>query len=97
MCAKAISQHELHGPLLETTLESSMTEEATSNLGTLGKTLSEVLDTPVSILGEDHIRIATSRVVGDDEIRSLRELIANSLYLPVNIFRERKYLEIVAI
>ena len=97
MCAKVISQNEFPHPLLETATESLTTDDAIPTLEELGEVLGKVMQSPVSVLGEDHIRISTPELVDEEEILSLREYIANSLFLPVNIFRERNYIEITAI
>ena len=97
MCAKVLSPSGFHRQPLQLVPESLMIDEPLPSLEEFGEVLEAVVGTSVSILGEDHIRISTPHVVEDEEIHSLREFIANSLYLPVTIFRERNYLEIMAI
>jgi len=71
--------------------------DPTLTLGKFGTVLGDLVGTQVSVLADDHIRISTPSVVDDKEIRSLKEFITNSLYLPVTIFRERSYIEITSI
>lgn len=97
MCAKAISHNEVYRPKLYTVAEPLTSDDPISTLGEFGTALGELTGTSVSVLTEGHIRIPTPEVIDEEEIRSLREFISNSLYLPVNIFREEKYIEIMAI
>lgn len=67
------------------------------NLCEFGEYLEDLIGTQISVLGEDHIRIPTPQTLDDKEIHHLRALIANSLHLPVTIFREKKFIEIIGI
>lgn len=97
MCAKAISQSMIHSPTIEVSTEPLVTEDHISTLGEFSEVLTSFTGAPVSVLGEDHIRIPTPQIVDADEIHALRQLIANALKLPVTILRERNYIEVMAI
>jgi hypothetical protein len=97
MCAKAISTKGFYMHPLETVSDSLTGNTPLPTLEEFGEALGDAIDAPVTSLGEDHIRISTPTSVDDDEIQSLREFIANSLCVPVTIFREKTYIEITAI
>lgn len=97
MCANAISTNGSHMQSLELETGSLVSDTELTTLGEFGKVLASLIETPVTTLGHDHIRVTTPHIVDDKEIQNLREFIANSLYLPVTIFRERNYIEVMAI
>jgi len=97
MCAKAILHDGFHIQSTETPTEPLVADVQIPNLGEFGELLAAFTGTQVSVLGEDHIRIPTPQVLDNSQIHSIRTFIANSLHLPVTIFREKTFIEIVAI
>ena len=97
MCAKVILPIRFHNQALQAATEPLVNEDSIPTLETFGMALGEVTGTEIVVLGEDHIRIPTPEIIDDEEILSIRKTITDSLKLPVTIFREPSYIEIMAI
>lgn len=97
MSTKTILHDGIHTQKIESPTESLESNLPISNLGEFGEMLATNTGTQALVLGEDHIRIPTPQTLDDNEIHSLRAFIVNSLHLPVTIFREKKFIEIMAI
>ena len=97
MCAKVISPPWFHNQTLQAATDPLVTNDSVPSLEAFGTVLGEVTGTEIVVLGEDHIRIPTPEIIDDEEILSIRKTILDSLHLPVTIFRESSYVEIMAI
>lgn len=96
MGTKAIL-HDGHTQTIEIPSESLDSNFPITTLCEFGVMLATITGTQALVLGEDYIRIPTPQTLDDNEIHSLRAFIVNSLHLPVTIFREKKFIEIMAI